>query len=60
MNYILDVLLCASTVMTELIAVIIGMMLIQLISYRVFNINLFKLFIKGSYKLDKCLNEKLN
>lgn len=60
MNYILDILLCTSTVMAELIAVIIGMMLIQLISYRVFNINLYKLLIKGSYKLDKYLNEKLN
>ena len=60
MNYILDILLCTSIAMAELIAVIIGMMLIQLISYRVFNINLCKLFIKGSYKLDKYLNEKFN
>jgi len=60
MNYLLDILLCTSTVMAELIAAVIGMMLIQLIAYRVFNINLYKLFIKSSFKLDKYLNKKLN
>lgn len=60
MNYLLDILLCTSTAIAELIAVAIGMMLIQLVSYRVFNINLYKLFIKGSFKLDKYLNEKIN
>ena len=58
MSKLLDILLCGAMTISELIAIFIVAMLIQLIMYRVFNINLYKLFIKGSYKLDKYLTEK--
>lgn len=60
MDKIMDFILCAGVTAFEVIAVIIAMMLIQLIMYRVFNINLYKLFIKGSNKLDKYLVAKFN
>lgn len=58
MSKLLDILLCGAMTISELIAIFIVAMLIQLIMYRVFNINLYKLFIKGSDKLDKYLSEK--
>ena len=57
MDKLLDIFLCGTTTIIELIAVFVITMLIQLIMYQVFNINLFKLFLKGSNKLDKYLNK---
>lgn len=57
MNKLLDIFLCGTTTIIELIAVFIISMLIQLIIYQVFNVNLFKLILKGSNKLDKYLTK---
>lgn len=57
MDKLLDIFLCGTTTIIELIAVFVITVLIQLIMYQVFNINLFKLFLKGSNKLDKYLNK---
>lgn len=57
MNKLLDIFLCGTTTIIELIAVFIILMLIQLIIYQVFNVNLFKLILKGSNKLDKYLTK---
>ena len=57
MNKLLDIFLCGTTTIIEIIAVFIILMLIQLIIYQVFNVNLFKLILKGSNKLDKYLTK---
>lgn len=57
MEYWLDVLLCGLITIGELIGVIILAILIQLIFYRVFKINLYKNIIRGLSKLEKYIEE---
>lgn len=56
-SYYLDVALCGLTLMLELFGAIGMMLLVQLIFYRVFNINLYKSFLKLLYKMDKKLTQ---
>lgn len=56
-NYWLDVIACAMTVLLELIGSIGIAMLIQLISYQCFGINLYQRINRGLHRLDKYLNE---
>lgn len=58
MSKLMDFLLCGAVTMFELIGVIILGMLVQLIMYQVFGINIYKSLIRASRKLDKYLNEK--
>lgn len=58
MSKLIDFLLCGAVTMFELIGVIILGMLVQLIMYQVFGINIYKSLIRASRKLDKYLNEK--
>ena len=53
----LDILLCGSVVIFELIAVFIGMMLFQLISYQVFGINPYKILTNWLFRMDKKLSK---
>lgn len=46
MNYILDLIACSLMTLAEVIGVILLAILIQLIFYRVFNINLYKKLVK--------------
>ena len=57
MGYYLDIILCGSVVIFELIAGIIGMMLIQLISYQVFGINPYKILTNWLFRMDKKLSK---
>ena len=57
MSKLLDIFLCGTMTIIELITVFIVAMLIQLIMYRVFGINIYKLTIKGLNKLDRYLSE---
>lgn len=56
MDKLLDILLCGGTLILEIVGAIVAMLLIQLIFYRVFNINLYKSINKGLDKLDKYLS----
>ena len=56
-NYWLDVIACAMTVILELIGSIGIALLVQLISYKCFGINLYQGINKGLNRLDKYLNE---
>lgn len=56
MGYCLDIILCGSVVIFELVAVIIGIMLIQLISYQVFGINPYKMLTNWFSRMDKKLS----
>lgn len=56
-SYYLDVALCGLTLLAELFGTIGTMLLIQLIFYRVFKINLYKNFWKFLNKMDKKLTE---
>lgn len=56
-KYWLDVIACAMTVVLELIGGIGIALLIQLISYQCFGINLYQGINKGLNRLDKYLNE---
>lgn len=58
-GYWLDVILCSITVGLELLGAIIIALLIQLISYRIFNFNIYKNIDKGLKKLDKYLTNLL-
>ena len=58
MDKIIDIILCSGVVLTELILIIIAGLLIQLIMYQVFNINLVKIAVKTSRKLDNYLSSK--
>lgn len=57
MSKLLDILLCGTVTIIELITIFIVAMLIQLIMYRIFGINLFKIVIKSSKKLDQYINK---
>lgn len=52
-SYYLDVALCGLTLLAELFGAIGMMLLVQLIFYRVFKINLYKSFEKFLNKMDK-------
>lgn len=54
-DYWLDVILCCMTVVLELIGVFGLAMLIQLISYQCFGINIYQRIIKRLNRLDKYL-----
>lgn len=56
-SYFLDVALCGMMLLAEIFGSIILMLLVQLIFYRVFNINLYKSFFKFLYKMDKKLTQ---
>ena len=56
MDYWVDVFLCMGVTLLELIGVIGIAMLVQLISYQVFGVNLYKKIFKGLNRLDKYLN----
>lgn len=56
-NYWLDVILCCMTVVLELIGIIGLAMLIQLISYQCFGVNIYQRIIKRLNRLDKYFNE---
>lgn len=56
-SYYLDVALCGLTLLAELFGAIGTMLLVQLIFYRVFKINLYKSFEKFLDKMDKKLTE---
>ncbi len=57
-NYWLDVIACAITVVIELISIFGLAVLIQLISYQCFGINLYQKIIKGLNRLDRYLTSK--
>lgn len=57
MNYWLDVLLCGLVTLGELIGVMLLAVLIQIIFYKIFRINLYKKIIKGLNKLEKYIEE---
>lgn len=57
MSYWLDVLLCGLVTLGELIGVILLAVLIQIIFYKIFGINLYKKIIKGLNKLEKYIEE---
>lgn len=54
-NYWLDVILCCMTVVLELIGIIGLAMLIQLISYQCFGVNIYQRINKRLNRLDKYL-----
>lgn len=56
-NYYLDVALCGLVVLAELVGAIGTMLLVQLIFYKIFKINLYKNFWKFLNKMDKKLTE---
>jgi len=56
-SYYLDVALCGLTLMLELFGAIGTMLLVQLIFYKIFKINLYKNFWKFLNKIDKKLTE---
>lgn len=56
-NYIADIYLCGLTVLGEIALVFISAMLIQLISYQCFGINLYQILNKGLNRLDKYLTK---
>lgn len=57
MNYWLDVLLCGLVTLGELIGIILLAVLIQIIFYKIFRINLYKKIITGLNKLEKYIEE---
>lgn len=57
MNKLLDILLCGTATIIELIIIFTITMLIQLVMYRIFGINLFKLIIKSLNRFDQYLNK---
>ena len=50
-SYLIDIILCGLVVFAELIGVFVAMLLIQLISYRIFKINIYKKIIKHIEKI---------
>ena len=56
-SYYLDIALCVLVLMLELFGAIGMMLIVQLIFYRVFKINLYKKFWKFLNKMDKKLTE---
>lgn len=57
-DYCLDVFLCAGMTILEVIGVIGIALLIQLISYQCFGINIYQRIFKGLNRLDKYLSTK--
>ena len=57
-SYWIDVLSCTMTVLIELISIFGLALLIQLISYQCFGINLYQRIIKGLNRLDRYLTSK--
>lgn len=57
MSYWLDVLLCGLVTLGELIGVMLLAVLIQIIFYKIFRINLYKKIITGLNKLEKYIEE---
>lgn len=59
MNKLLDLYLCSLVTIGELIAIFIGLILVQAIFYRVFKINLYEIiknkFIYIGKEIERCL-----
>lgn len=60
MSKVLDILLCAGMTTFEIIAILVGLALIQLIVYQTTGISLFNKFTKLVFKADRYFTEKLN
>ena len=60
MDKIIDFTLCAGTTLLELIAILIGRALIQLIVYQATRISIFNKFTKLLFKADKYMTAKFN
>ena len=58
--YLLDVMLCGLVVIAELVAVFIGIVVLQFIFVKVFKINPILKFWRFLEKLDKKLNKYFN
>lgn len=59
MSYLLDLILCSGVVIGELIAIIIGSMLIQLVVYQLTGFSIYNNVFKGLNKLDKILEKNI-
>lgn len=53
MAYLLDLILCSGVVIGELLAIIIGSMLIQLVVYQLTGISIYNVINKKIIKLEK-------
>lgn len=60
MDKAIDFILCAGVTAFEVIAIIVGMALIQLIVYQTTGISLFNRFTKLMFKADRYLTAKYN
>lgn len=58
-SYLVDVFLCGTVVVAELVVTIILAIAIEVIVYKVFKINLYQEIWKGLHKLDRKLNRIL-
>ena len=54
---LLDFILCSTTVLVELIAVILLAIVVQAVCYRVFNINLYKIIKNKLKELERRIEE---
>ena len=54
---LIDFILCSTTVLVELIAVILLAIVVQAICYRVFNINLYKIIKNKLKELERRIEE---
>lgn len=53
---LLDIIACGLITGFQLVKVLAIIILVQMISYKVFNVNLYKLFTKGLIKLERRMN----
>lgn len=60
MDKLIDFTLCAGATTLELIIILIGLALIQLIVYRTTGISIFNKFTKLMFKADKYMTAKFN
>lgn len=57
MSYLLDIAACGLTLIIEFTVIIVAALLIQLIAYQIFGINIYKGIFKGLNKLDRYLSK---
>lgn len=57
---LIDFILCTGVTLFELIAILVGLALLQLIVYRTTGISIINKFTKLIFKADKYLTEKFN
>lgn len=60
MDKIMDFILCAGVTAFEVVAIIVGAMLIQLIVYQLTGISLFNRFTKLMFRADRYITAKFN